>query len=167
VKYRLSIVLSGLSLALCIAMCALWVRSYRPSRIASWRLCNLYSQYGELILQGWPHGLLRDYLTADSTLRFETSRQEFFFGSGTVVRLKVPMDGNPSGAVLQWTVDLHEWFLCILLALPPIGYAVFFARARRKRGDGFCVVCGYDLRATADRCPECGTVATKKRVISG
>jgi len=34
----------------------------------------------------------------------------------------------------------------------------------RKRGSaGLCRSCGYDLRATPNKCPECGTVPKKVR----
>jgi hypothetical protein len=78
------------------------------------------------------------------------------WGSGF---LQPPIGTAPvtgSDAVLTW-----PW-----LVLPA---AVFFfaggyslvrnTHRRQKRiAENRCVTCGYDLRATPDRCPECGTI---------
>jgi hypothetical protein len=51
-------------------------------------------------------------------------------------------------------VGVPLW-LCSLLS----GYyGIRFLRRAREPRPGHCTVCGYDLRATPDRCPECGAV---------
>ena len=58
-------------------------------------------------------------------------------------------------------VRLPYWLLTIPTALLP-GFRVglwFWGRWKTKRRSklGLCLQCGYDLRASPERCPECGT----------
>jgi hypothetical protein len=55
-------------------------------------------------------------------------------------------------------VEVPLWLLAVMFAVLP--GIVFIPRVRRGRavGPGTCRSCGYDLRATPGRCPECGTV---------
>ena len=44
-----------------------------------------------------------------------------------------------------------------LLAIPPSIWLALTLRRRRRLRAGLCRNCGYDLRETPGRCPECGT----------
>jgi hypothetical protein len=56
------------------------------------------------------------------------------------------------------------WMIAILAAAPPACCWAVLAlrrvRYRRRRDRGLCFACGYDLRGSAGRCPECGTVVS-------
>ena len=49
----------------------------------------------------------------------------------------------------------HGFIVVGSLALPGIGMCLRRRDARRRRA-GLCAHCGYDIRATPQRCPECG-----------
>jgi hypothetical protein len=51
-------------------------------------------------------------------------------------------------------MDFPYWSAVTLLALPSVIYLLIW---KRREKPGHCLMCGYDLRASPDRCPECGT----------
>jgi hypothetical protein len=56
------------------------------------------------------------------------------------------------------------WLLVVLAGCPLPFWWGLGRRNERRRLKGHCLNCGYDLRATPDRCPECGMVPKAARV---
>jgi hypothetical protein len=75
----------------------------------------------------------------------------------------VPYGSNPLVHHV-FAIGAPYWLLSALTAVGPVAWVVQSVRRRqRERRKGFCSHCGYDLRATPDRCPECGTVPDHTR----
>jgi hypothetical protein len=60
----------------------------------------------------------------------------------------------------NFRIGVPFWLMAVLLAILPawaaVGHIVRWLRRRARLGRGQCTACGYDLRATPERCPECG-----------
>ena len=72
-------------------------------------------------------------------------------------------DGGPvheSGMMPCRSVSVPLWMPLVLGGVAPSILLPTRARTRRRRrlASGLCPACGYDLRATPGRCPECGAV---------
>ncbi|MCH8052571.1 MAG: hypothetical protein IH895_00775 [Planctomycetes bacterium] len=64
---------------------------------------------------------------------------------------------NKNSRFGYWRVAIPFWIptsLFSIILLPPL---VQSYRRRERKKLGLCVNCGYDLRGSKDRCPECGS----------
>lgn len=77
---------------------------------------------------------------------------------------------NPAVRVVGW--DLAVSWLWPLAVSTLLFISIWFYlirslhRRSRRMANGLCLGCGYDLRATPDRCPECGTIQPQNSSIS-
>ena len=163
-KRRLFTILSALSLMLCVATCALWVRSY-------W-LCDAILLYDgdhrtfQLITA--VRGRIQVVFARTKSLPAQEVPESFLVHESEAAFDMFPRPRRFLGVGWGQSATVPPWFWRPALSLPHAYVAFlaaimpgvqFYRRLRRQnRGSrGLCLSCGYDLRASPDRCPECGT----------
>ncbi len=169
VRRRLCNVAAALSLGLCVATAALWVRSYRASDLVHfttpgrWFYVNacrgtftagtwLKAEHNPSSLSpGWQGLPVKSIEWINPNDERKPRRLWRFAGFAYV-------EPGPGGRLISHRkVYGPLWSFCIGWSILP---AVWVWRWRSKAGrlqTGLCPTCGYDLRATPERCPECGT----------
>jgi hypothetical protein len=188
---RLFTLLSALSLVLCAATCALWVRSH--SGVDQFRLVT--DQYRVLLNVGG--GQFAAQVTCDDSFRPASGGwkwEDRSRGRGAVddhllwIR-SVTSGGNPFVQPPKRPMYLGFWCGTLLPLSTPTGgaptsivvgpvwslnlpWAIFpllwlTGRYRRRsrlhrQERGICPRCSYDLRGSPARCPECGAVPAAK-----
>ena len=165
--YRLLKLLGVLSLVLFVAACVLWARSYwvadTVARFWSVHYVEVASAGGGVEVRRFTYPRPAPRSPQELRVRYEWRPPRP--GRGTVGgRLGFGRSSfrRPDGAYVMTLYVAPWWSLALLAALPaaPQLWAFRRARARQRRADaGLCARCGYDLRATPGRCPECGTEA--------
>jgi hypothetical protein len=171
VRRRLLNLLAALSLLLCVAVCALWVRSY-----LAWDLVRVRTERrwlhvgcgaGKLMAGTW---LTADHdLEADMSLRREVrgaerARKNLALSSAAATyRLHAVgfeyMALRAQKPTSYRMAVVPMWFPAASAAIVPVLWLRRRQRERRRVAAGCCSRCGYDLRATPGRCPECGREA--------
>ncbi|HEX2973436.1 MAG TPA: hypothetical protein VHP11_13965 [Tepidisphaeraceae bacterium] len=164
---------SGVSLVLCLATAVLCVRSYFATEVLR------YQPRIDWVLRAYMLGWGKGHLVVGVGLAEGPESSGWKFIRRPPQRLYNDAMANAKqphlfGIRLVWsegTVMIHEkvteWFLFIPYWVAMIASAVLPALwlkrhrkeriARRRLIGGLCVQCGYDLRASRERCPECGT----------
>ena len=167
-KRRLLNLLTALSLLLCVAAAVLWVRSYLVADIlvSPHGKVMVASEKGLIALIGFWHPSGWAAERHPQGWRWQRGKfsvtvmlaRKFAFKGRLRQWLPVAFSRDNVGATEARTAVLRHGLLVVLTAFLPA--LQFTGRWRRGRwqATGLCPTCGYDLRATPERCPECGMV---------
>jgi hypothetical protein len=184
-KRHLLNVLTAVSLLLCVAVVALWVRSGWVADELHWTRADdvgpahyrwyqyVYSSHGGLLFCRDAEVYDRASITTQEaaaptgtwTWRGWQRREAFYypaspFGRDLKSKTWFYFAWQTWPATVLREMIVPHWALALPAAVLPAVWTVRRLRERRRRRRaGFCPSCGYDLRATPGRCPECGTIA--------
>jgi len=156
---------------LCIAVCGLWVRSYWISDLWFFHLGPLehrvWTRQGRVAVETTNPIQSGGDLTHTSIDIDDVSvwiAEDFLriqFGNRPLKMFDAACTVIPAGLfsqpITKTAIVFPLWPLAAAFAIRPTWFALRATRRRRRTTQGFCAQCSYDLRASPDRCPECGT----------
>jgi hypothetical protein len=170
------------SLLLCVATVALWVRSrWLVDYVTVLDLQTFEGMFcshhdGLKLMPKHRHSLVGEPYpstygwvvmsvpvpNADPVIRPEYGRYAYGFGwERRTLRIQW---GGGSYTDELYGLLLPHWAAVVVTAALPLSVTAARRRARRRTQLGLCPACGYDLRATPDRCPECGAVPVHRPI---
>jgi hypothetical protein len=170
VKRPLFSTISALFLLLCVTVCVLWARSHfvADDLRGSWAKNGHDLSIGIIGDSGAFH--ISVYRTSRTRpdpdvedgrrLSWSTDAPRGQWTKGLRFGLHHNTFRIGPTAFAETFLALPAWGALLATAALPTAWLVTTLRARR-RAYGLCPACAYDLRATPDRCPECGTVPVK------
>jgi hypothetical protein len=157
--------LSALSLLLCAGACVLWVRSYLVGDGFVWKPADAPPYYRAYAGRGVVRIGSGQYAFARPPY-FEyfpdpTPTRQTGYRPGTLAhRLSFDFHrGSDSKGMPSTNVIFPLWSAVLTSAVLPALWIRGVRRdrtLRRRASANRCLACGYDLRATPERCPECG-----------
>jgi len=180
VRRRAFAILSTASALLCLLTLLSWARSYRSGDMLRWTRLEatsaayhvwsissnrgvLFLDHVQIIIKPWDLAppadatgvrwldLASTWSSWRQTLQFYAAEKRTLPGFGSV------MTGGPPDNRRRTMCFVPHWFVAMIFAGSPLVRGLRAVRQQRRRATGRCTRCGYDLRATPERCPECGT----------
>jgi hypothetical protein len=179
--------LTAVSLLLCGAACGLWVRSYFRGDQFAWNYASPKAR-GAVLSGATNRGMfylvryderyagpLPAGFAAGGPASFRHTSSKAYnlgdlpkgllgFGYRDGERTRTLPDPPDVRHTQRWrTLAFPLWVPALAFALPPAAWLWRWRRRwklRLRRALNLCPACGYDLRATPGRCPECGTAAS-------
>jgi hypothetical protein len=174
----------GFSLVALLAIVALWVRSYFVTELVVWsrwadplspnglvdvtdpdRQSAICSSEGRVEISSYrcfhqeAKQQMMEKRTAERARYVRREPPEHVRTDVRIAHFGFHGYDNRSPPGYDFDLVLHYWILALFAGLVPLVWLLRIlriARLQRRTSSGLCAQCRYDLRASKDRCPECG-----------
>jgi hypothetical protein len=182
-RRKLLTLFSVVSLLLCVAACVLWARSFVWYERVMWASPDKYrrvqSLNGRLVFElttGYPlknaSSLTSERVNDDQKdIDWAVGLADGWQSNKDVVDWKLGSFAYAASSARYFPAQriatrvrmlvIPYWAVVAATAILPSTALLRMMRRMTRRRRGLCRNCGYDLRASSERCPECGAIVTK------